>query len=69
MRNCEKPGKTCSRRVWRPTHIKLRRYVSGKAPVSDSTVAEDTFQRGMKQTMEKLKECDDTIKVQVSLLQ
>jgi peroxin-19 len=42
---------------------------SGKAPVSDSTVAEDTFQRAVKQTMEKLKESDDTIKVQASLLQ
>jgi len=41
---------------------------SGKAPVSDSTVVEDTFQRAVKQTMEKLKESDDTIKVQTNLI-
>ncbi len=39
-----------------------------KAPASDSTAAEDTFQRAVKQAMEKLKESDDTIKVQTSLL-
>jgi len=37
---------------------------SGTAPTSDSTATEDTFQRAVKQTMEKLKESDDTIKVQ-----
>lgn len=41
---------------------------SGKAPVSNSTVAEDGFQRVVKQAMEKLKESDDTIKVQTSVL-
>lgn len=41
---------------------------STKAPASDSTAAEDTFQRAVKQAMEKLKESDDTIKVQTGLL-
>jgi peroxin-19 len=41
---------------------------SGKAPPSDSTIAEDTFQRAVKQAMEKLKESDDTIKVQTNPL-
>ena len=36
---------------------------SGKAPASDSTIIEDNFQRAVEQTMEKLKESDDTIKV------
>ena len=41
---------------------------SRKPPASDSTAAEDTFQNAVKQAMEKLKESDDTIKVQTSLL-
>lgn len=41
---------------------------SGKTPVSNSTVAEDGFQRVVKQAMEKLKESDDTIKVQTSVI-
>jgi peroxin-19 len=41
---------------------------SGKVPPG-STVIEDTFQRAVKQTMEKLKESDDTIKVQTHPVQ
>ena len=41
---------------------------TGKAPASDSTTTEDPFQRAVTQAMEKLKESDDTIKVQTSAL-
>jgi hypothetical protein len=79
MKNCGKPGKTCSWRIWRPTRRDPASSLegvsgppgssSGKALVPDSTVAEDTFQRAVKKAMEKLKESDDTIKVKASLLQ
>ena len=41
---------------------------NGTAPAPDSTTTEDTFQRAVKQAMEKLKESDDTIKVQFNSL-
>lgn len=41
---------------------------SGTGPTSDSTAPEDTFQKAVKQAMDKLKESDDTIKVQPNSL-
>jgi len=41
---------------------------SGKAPASGPATTGDTFQHAVKQTMEKLKESDDTIKVQTNPL-
>ena len=39
---------------------------SGKAPASGPATTGDTFQHAVKQAMEKLKESDDTIKVQTN---